>query len=64
MYSEGDIRRALIEGRGAGLKAPNPYYGCGDLAVAWRRGYRQMLTSRVQQTGQMVAYYRAHAHLN
>ena len=64
MYSEGEIRRALLEGRRAELCAPNPYYGCGELAVAWRRGYRQMLTSRVQQSRSMVAYYRVRAHLN
>lgn len=64
MYSEGEIRRALIEGRRAELRAPNPYYGCGDLAVAWLVGYRQMVNTRIQHSRQMVAYYRAHAHLN
>ncbi len=64
MYTEGEIRRALMDGRAAEPASPNPYYGRGELAVAWRIGYRQMMTSRVNQTQQMVAYYRAHAHLN
>ncbi|MCW1959921.1 MAG: hypothetical protein KIH64_015515 [Mycobacterium sp.] len=64
VYTDAEIRCALSEGRRAELQAPNPYYGCGELAVAWRRGYRQALTSRVQQTRQMVAYYRVRAHLN
>jgi hypothetical protein len=64
MYTEGEIRRALLDGRAAEPLSPNPYYGRGQLAIAWRVGYRQMLNTRVNQTGQMVAFYRAHAHLN
>jgi hypothetical protein len=64
MYTEGEIRRALLDGRAAEPLSPNPYYGRGQLAIAWRAGYRQMLNTRVNQTRQMVAYYRAHAHLN
>lgn len=64
MFTEQEIQRALLDGRAAEPQSPNPYYGRGRLAVAWRVGYRQMLTSRVNQTRQMVAYYRAHAHFN
>ena len=64
MYSEGEIRRALLEGRRAEMGAPNPFYGRGELAVAWRFGYRQMMNSRIQKSRPTVEYYRAHAHLN
>ena len=64
MHTDAELRRALLDGRRAEPGSPNPYRGRGELAVAWRRGYRQMLTSRVQQSRQMVAYYRARAHLN
>jgi len=64
MNTDAELRQALVDGRRAEPGSANPYYGQGDLAVAWRRGYMQMLTSRVQQTRQTVAYYRARAHLN
>jgi len=64
MASGMDLDRALRRGRRAPLFSPNPYRGRGDLAVAWRRGYRQNLRSRNNQSEQRVAYFRAHAHLN
>ncbi len=64
MYTEGEVRRALLEGRRAELRAPNPYRGRGELAVAWLVGYRQMMNTRIEQSRPMVAYYQAHAHLN
>jgi hypothetical protein len=64
MYTEGEIRRALLDGHAAEPFSPIPYYGLGQWAIEWRVGYRQMLNTRVNQTRQMVAYYRAQAHLN
>ena len=64
MASRADLDRALREGRRVEPLTPNPYYGLGALAVAWRRGYSQNIRSRNNQTEQTVAYYRARAHLN
>jgi hypothetical protein len=64
MDTDAELRQALADGRRAEPGSANPYSGQGDVAVAWRRGYMQMLTSRVQQSRQMVSYYRARAHLN
>jgi hypothetical protein len=58
------LRQALIEGRRAEPGTPNPYYGMGALAVAWRRGYTQNLTSLVNNGPGMRAFYAAHAQWN
>ena len=58
------IRQALIEGRRAEPRAPNPYYGQGALAVAWREGYLQDLRSEINNGRNMRAYYAAHAQWN